>query len=159
MRNPKAEFWAWLEKELPVDPDLYLISCDLGHPHLQRLAEQYPDRVINIGIREQHAVGLAIGLARGGKWPIVYGVGVQLVYRAAEQLRFARLNEAGIMLVGTGHKDSYKMAGPSHNSDEVGNILNSEGLRWKVYTGRGDIADLIEVLAEFDDRPTYLGLA
>ncbi len=38
---------------------------------LAGMAEEFPDRVIDTGIAEQHAVGLAAGLAMAGKRPVV----------------------------------------------------------------------------------------
>jgi 1-deoxy-D-xylulose-5-phosphate synthase len=38
---------------------------------LAHFAEQFPDRFFDVGIAEQHAVGLAAGLAHGGSVPVV----------------------------------------------------------------------------------------
>jgi 1-deoxy-D-xylulose-5-phosphate synthase len=38
---------------------------------LDRFAERFPDRFYDVGIAEQHAVGLAAGLATGGRLPVV----------------------------------------------------------------------------------------
>lgn len=68
------------------DPDLVGISAAMvSSTGLQQMAELFPDRVIDVGIAEQHAVGLAAGLAMAGKRPVVamYSTFLQ---RAVDQL-------------------------------------------------------------------------
>ncbi|MDO8848574.1 MAG: 1-deoxy-D-xylulose-5-phosphate synthase [Coriobacteriia bacterium] len=49
---------------------------------LTRFAERFPDRFFDVGIAEQHAVGLAAGLAHGGQVPVVaiYSTFLQRAY-------------------------------------------------------------------------------
>ncbi len=49
---------------------------------LTRFAERFPERTFDVGIAEQHAVGLAAGLAHGGRIPIVaiYSTFLQRAY-------------------------------------------------------------------------------
>ncbi|MDZ4063098.1 MAG: 1-deoxy-D-xylulose-5-phosphate synthase, partial [Coriobacteriia bacterium] len=49
---------------------------------LDRFAEAFPDRFYDVGIAEQHAVGLAAGLALGGRLPVVaiYSTFLQRAY-------------------------------------------------------------------------------
>lgn len=68
------------------DPDLVGISAAMvSSTGLQQMSEEFPDRVIDVGIAEQHAVGLAAGLAMAGKRPVVamYSTFLQ---RAIDQL-------------------------------------------------------------------------
>lgn len=53
-------------------PDLVGVSAAMvSSTGLAGMAEEFPDRVIDTGIAEQHAVGLAAGLAMAGKRPVV----------------------------------------------------------------------------------------
>jgi 1-deoxy-D-xylulose-5-phosphate synthase len=53
-------------------PDVVTITAAMGSATgLGRLARTHPDRVIDVGLAEQHAVTLASGLAMGGRRPIV----------------------------------------------------------------------------------------
>ena len=53
-------------------PDVVAITAAMGSATgLGRLATTHPDRVIDVGLAEQHAVTLASGLAMGGRRPIV----------------------------------------------------------------------------------------
>jgi len=49
---------------------------------LAAFAERFPDRFFDVGIAEQHAVGLAAGLAHGGRIPVVaiYSTFIQRAY-------------------------------------------------------------------------------
>jgi 1-deoxy-D-xylulose-5-phosphate synthase len=52
---------------------------------LDRFAEQYPDRFYDVGIAEEHAVGMAAGLAVGGRVPVV-AIYSTFMQRAYDQL-------------------------------------------------------------------------
>jgi 1-deoxy-D-xylulose-5-phosphate synthase len=59
--------------ELVADrPDLVAVTAAMAGPTgLARIANQYPERVVDVGIAEQHAVASAAGLALGGQHPVV----------------------------------------------------------------------------------------
>ena len=53
-------------------PDVVAITAAMLQPvGLQRFSQAYPDRTIDVGIAEQHAVTSAAGLAVGGMHPVV----------------------------------------------------------------------------------------
>jgi len=53
-------------------PEVVAITAAMGSATgLGRFAEAYPDRVIDVGLCEQHAITLATGLAMGGMRPVV----------------------------------------------------------------------------------------
>jgi 1-deoxy-D-xylulose-5-phosphate synthase len=52
---------------------------------LDKFAEQFPDRFFDVGIAEEHAVGLAAGLALGGRLPVV-AIYSTFMQRAYDQL-------------------------------------------------------------------------
>jgi len=53
-------------------PEVVAITAAMGSATgLSQLADDHPDRVIDVGLAEQHAVTLAAGLAMGGRRPIV----------------------------------------------------------------------------------------
>lgn len=68
------------------DPDLVGISAAMiSSTGLFPMAEEFPDRVIDTGIAEQHAVGLAAGLAMAGKHPVV-AIYSSFLQRAIDQV-------------------------------------------------------------------------
>ena len=53
-------------------PEVVALTAAMLHPTgLYRFAAQFPDRVFDVGIAEQHAVTAAAGLAMGGLHPVV----------------------------------------------------------------------------------------
>ncbi len=66
---------------------------------LHKLAEKHPDRIIDVGIAEQHAVASAAGLAYGGMHPVV-AVYATFINRAFDQvLMDVALHKAGVTFV------------------------------------------------------------
>jgi 1-deoxy-D-xylulose-5-phosphate synthase len=66
---------------------------------LHKFAEKYPDRVLDVGIAEQHAVTSAAGLAFGGLHPVV-ALYATFVNRAFDQvLMDVALHKAGVTFV------------------------------------------------------------
>lgn len=66
--------------------DIVAITAAMLHPTgLGRFAAAYPDRVFDVGIAEQHAMGSAAGMARAGLHPIV-AVYSSFLNRAFDQL-------------------------------------------------------------------------
>ncbi len=66
---------------------------------LHKLAEKYPDRIIDVGIAEQHAVTSAAGLAYGGMHPVI-AVYATFINRAFDQvLMDVALHRAGVTFV------------------------------------------------------------
>lgn len=59
---------------------------DIGSLRGNAFASEFPNRAFNVGIAESNAVGVAAGLAAGGKTPFVLLYGFT-VLRAAEQIR------------------------------------------------------------------------
>jgi len=97
------------------DPKYYLIVLDMGFGKVDDLKAKYPDRVFNLGIMEQGAVGIASGMAEAGLIPIVYSIATFLVYRALEQIKndivFRGMN---VKLIGNGCGDYFKPMGDCH---------------------------------------------
>jgi len=78
-----------------------------------------PGRLINVGIAEQNMVGMAAGLANGGKLPFVCGASCFLTARAMEQIKVdAGYTNAHIVLCGMSAGVAYGELGPTHHSIE-----------------------------------------
>ncbi|AWS43495.1 1-deoxy-D-xylulose-5-phosphate synthase [Streptosporangium sp. 'caverna'] len=123
---------------------------------LQRFSERFPDRVIDVGLAEQHAVTSAAGLAFGGLHPVV-AIYATFMNRAFDQvLMDVALHGAGVTFVldraGVTGPD-----GPSHHGVwDIGLLLAVPGIR---IAAPRDAARLREELAEavrVEDAPTVL---
>jgi 1-deoxy-D-xylulose-5-phosphate synthase len=65
-------FGTSLVKEADADERIVAITAAMpAGTGLTQFSETYPDRFYDVGIAEQHAVGLAAGLAHGGLLPVV----------------------------------------------------------------------------------------
>ena len=82
------------------NPRLVGITAAMLRPTgLHKFAEKYPDRVLDVGIAEQHAVTSAAGLAFGGLHPVV-AMYATFVNRAFDQvLMDVALHKAGVTFV------------------------------------------------------------
>ena len=75
-----------LVREARADEDIVAITAAMkGGTGLSEFAEVFPDRFIDTGIAEEHAVGLAAGLATGGKKPVV-AIYSTFLQRAVDQM-------------------------------------------------------------------------
>ena len=82
------------------DPTIVGITAAMLRPvGLHKMAERYPDRVLDVGIAEQHAVTSAAGLAFGGLHPVV-ALYATFINRAFDQvLMDVGLHKAGVTFV------------------------------------------------------------
>jgi len=123
---------------------------------LAKFAERHPDRVLDVGIAEQHAVTSAAGLAFGGLHPVV-AVYATFMNRAFDQvLMDVALHKAGVTFVldraGVTGPD-----GPSHHGVwDLAILQVVPGIR---LAAPRDAVRLREELAEavaIDDAPTVI---
>lgn len=76
-------FGAALVREAERDDRIVAVTAAMpSGTGLSAFAEQFPDRFYDVGIAEQHAVGLAAGMASGGRVPVVaiYSTFLQRAY-------------------------------------------------------------------------------
>lgn len=102
---------------LDTDPRLAVVLADITASDFEPAHRRHPDRVINLGIREQLLVSVAGGLALAGMRPIAHTFASFLVERPFEQIKLDLVHQgAGAILVSAGA--SYDMApgGRTHQS-------------------------------------------
>nr|WP_246336511.1 1-deoxy-D-xylulose-5-phosphate synthase [Flexivirga oryzae] len=138
-------------------PDLVAITAAMMIPvGLDKFAEKYPQRVIDVGIAEQHAVTMASGLAYGGMHPVV-AVYATFLNRAFDQMLMdAGLHHAGVTFVldraGVTGSD-----GPSHNGMWDMSICSIvPGLRLAAPRDGEQVKAQLREAVAVDDAPTVL---
>ena len=70
-----------------TDPNLYLLTADMGFGLVEPFATRYPKQYINVGVAEQNMIGVATGLALEGKKVFCYSIGNFPTMRCLEQIR------------------------------------------------------------------------
>jgi transketolase len=91
----------------------------VGSSNLVRFREEFPDRLINVGIAEQDLVGVGAGLANGGMIPFVSAAAPFLTGRALEQIKAdVAYSRARVILCGQSPGMAYGELGPTHHSIE-----------------------------------------
>ena len=91
--------------------------AEISGQYLGDVARRHPDRVINVGIREQLLVSAGAGLALSGMTPIVHTFGSFLTERPFEQIKLDFVHQGvGGVLVGSGGSFDIAAGGRTHQS-------------------------------------------
>jgi transketolase len=94
-----------------------VVLADVGADSFGPARRRYPDRVINLGIREQLLISVTGGLALAGLRPIAHTFASFLVERPFEQIKLDLNHQgAGAVLVSAGASDDYADSGRTHQS-------------------------------------------
>ena len=119
METMRERFTAVTTDLLAEHPRLAVVLADISADSFRPAATRYPDRVINVGIREQLLISVAGGLSLAGMRPIAHTFASFLVERPFEQIKLD-LNhqgaEAGAVLVSSGASYDYSEYGRTHQS-------------------------------------------
>lgn len=98
----------------------------MGAPALDKFFDNFPDRVINVGIAEQSMVGTAAGLALSGKKVFCYSIAPFITGRVYEQIKLDLcVMKLPVILLGVGSGYSYNNMGPTHHSVDDISILRT----------------------------------
>jgi transketolase len=113
-------------RQAAIDPNLYLVTGDLGFPFAQEFEQKFPERFINAGIAEQNMIGVAAGLAMAGKNVYVYSIIPFLTMRCFEQIRIDLCyQKLPVKLIGAGGGFVYGAEGATHHAIEDIAIMRS----------------------------------
>lgn len=145
---------------LAENPRTALVLADISAAAFASTAQRHPDRVLNVGIREQLMIGVAGGLALTGLRPIVHSYATFLVDRTYEQIKLD-LNHQGVgaVLVSVGASYDGSSMGPTHMSPQDVALLDTlSGWTVRVPGHAGEVAAPLRAAAGTDD-PVYLRLS
>ncbi|GAB4056091.1 transketolase family protein [Catellatospora paridis] len=145
---------------IDADPRTALVLADISAAAFERAALKHPDRVLNVGIREQLMIGVAGGLALTGLRPIAHSYATFLVDRAYEQIKLDLAHQGtGAILVSVGASYDGSSEGYTHMSPmDVQLIDTLPGWTIHVPGHPGEVAPLLTAAAAHDD-PVYLRLS
>jgi len=102
------------------NPRIVAVCNDsVGSSNLVAFREEFPDRLINVGIAEQDLVGVGAGLANSGMIPFVCGAAPFLTGRSLEQVKAdVAYSQLPVTLCGMSPGMAYGELGPTHHSVE-----------------------------------------
>ncbi len=102
------------------NPKVVAVCNDsVGSSNLTAFRQEFPDRLVNVGIAEQNMVGVAAGLANGGFLPFVCAAAPFLTGRALEQIKADVVySNFPVVLCGMSPGMAYGELGPTHHSIE-----------------------------------------
>lgn len=123
MRSVFAETASALLEE---DPLTAVVLAEISADMFAKAKARHPDRVLNVGIREQLMISVAGGLALSGMRPIVHTYAPFLVERAYEQVKLDLAHQgAGTVLVSIGASYDAATAGRTHQAPEDVALIDS----------------------------------
>ena len=103
------------------DLSVALVYAEISGQFFGEVERRNPDRVVNVGIREQLLVNVGAGMALTGLRPIVHTFGSFLVERAFEQVKLGfGHQDVGGVLVGSG--GSFDIAGGGRTHQVPGDV-------------------------------------
>src|SRR5437870_3164160 len=115
----RERFVAAVESLMRTDERIVLVLAATSAERFAGLRARCPDRVIDVGIREQLAISVAAGLALSGLRPVVHAYAPFLVERPFEHLKLDLGHQGvGAVLVSIGASYDRASWGRTHQSPE-----------------------------------------
>ncbi|MFJ7246156.1 transketolase family protein [Kitasatospora sp. NPDC098652] len=146
---------------LDEDPRLAVVLADITAAAFEPAQRRHPDRVVNVGIREQLLIGAAGGLALTGMRPIAHTFASFLIERPWEQVKLDLVHQGvGAVLVSAAGSYDWPAGGRTHMSP--GDVALLDTLPdWTVHVpGHPDEAERLLRDAYADgDRNVYVRLS
>ncbi|MEE4598527.1 transketolase [Streptomyces sp. DSM 41524] len=161
MDTMRERFASVVSRLLDDDPRLAVVLAEIGKDGFTDAARAHPDRVINVGIREQLLVGVGGGLALTGMRPILHTFASFLVERPFEQVKldFGHQGVGGVLVSAAGSYD-WPAGGYTHMAPgDVALLDTLDG--WTVHVpGHPDEAEtLLRDAAAAGDDSVYVRLS
>jgi len=117
MRDPRETFGRTAAALVEEDLSVALVYAEISGQYFGDVRRRHPERVINVGIREQLLINVGAGLALTGMRPIVHTFASFLVERAFEQIKLGfNHQDVGGVLVSSGGSVDISAGGRTHQS-------------------------------------------
>lgn len=127
-------FGGALYNEMIDNPDIVVVTCDLGYGLFDRIRKDFPKRFYNVGAAEVAGAAICVGLALEGKIPIFYSITTFGLYRCFEVWRnYVNHESIPVKICLSGRDKDYAHDGFSHWSEDAEYFLEgfeNIGLWW-----------------------------
>jgi transketolase len=115
----RTRFFTDLTEAARQDPDIVLITADIGFRVVEPFIEACPGQFLNVGVAEQNMAGIAAGIALGGARVFTYSIANFPTLRCLEQIRNdIAYHHADVTVVAVGGGMAYGALGMSHHATE-----------------------------------------
>ncbi|EIY5372610.1 transketolase [Klebsiella variicola] len=137
-----------------------LVLADITAERFSDVLRDFPDRVINTGIREQLMIDMAGGLALSGMRPFAHTFASFLIERPFEQIKISLNHQnVGAVLVSAGASYDLSVDGRTHQSPADVALLNTLA-DWKIIVpGNAEEAEYALRIAANDTGLYYIRLS
>ncbi|MGX1365979.1 transketolase [Streptomyces canus] len=155
MDTMRERFTTVVSRLLDEDPRVAVVLAEIGKDGFTGAARRHPDRVVNVGIREQLLVGAGAGLALTGLRPVLHTFASFLIERPFEQVKLdLGHQDAGAVLVSAAASFDWPAGGYTHMAPgDVALLDTLDG--WTVHVpGHPDEAETLlrHAVAAGDDK-------
>ncbi|MEU5341849.1 MULTISPECIES: transketolase [unclassified Streptomyces] len=155
MDTMRDRFYPVVSRLLDEDPRVAVVLAEIGVAGFEGARHRHPDRVINVGIREQLLVGAGAGLALTGLRPVVHTFASFLVERPFEQVKLdLGHQDVGAVLVSASASFDWPSGGYTHMAPgDIALLDTLDG--WTVHVpGHPDEAETLlrHAVAAGDDK-------
>jgi transketolase len=150
-----------LYDEIEKNPDIFMLTGDVGYGVLDDIKRDFPHRFINVGAAEQTLLDIGVGLVMSGKIAVCYSITSFLLYRGFETIRdYIDHEKIPVILVGRGRDKDYENAGFTHWSEDDMPVMN---LFPNIFTYSPETpeeaSEAIKDALFHRDRPSYINLS
>ena len=155
MRKIFAKF---LKEAISKNPNIVLVTSDLGYGLFDEIRDEFPDNFINCGASEMLMMGICVGLSYEGKIPVAYSITPFLLYRPFEIIRnYVNKENLNIKLVGSGRNKDYEHDGFSHWAEDDEKIMQCFP---NIFIHFPDMSNIFETMENIFicDFPIYVNL-
>ena len=162
MSDMRTVFASAASSLLDEDPLAAVVLAEISADLFAKAEARHPDRVLNVGIREQLMVSVGGGLSLAGLRPIVHTYALFLVGRAFEQVKLDLGHQgARAVLVSIGASYDAAPAGRTHQAPEdVALVDTVPGFAVQVPGHPGEVPGLLrQAMGVLDSGSTYLRLS
>lgn len=130
IKSMRDSFFEELFLEMSKNDKIIIITVDFGAPILDTIRENFPNQFINVGIAEQNAINIGVGLALEGFIVYIYGIAPFISMRCYEQIRvnmaiLSQFRDMNINIIAVGAGMSYATSGPTHHCLEDLSIMRT----------------------------------